>query len=559
MGKGRAIVWLLMLVLLGAGTLPAAEVLSPDESARLLDDLLPNKNGSFRVQALRRAERSKDHRFIGPLIDILRLVRTQEQFTATIRALERLSGETIAPDQAFDQMVVWYGKQAAAEPPPGYLAWKGELFSRLIDPQYTLILYEDAVAKVRVEEVVWGGVRIGGIPALDNPKMLPAAEADYLTETEPVFGVSFNGDHRAYPLRILDWHEMANDIVGGRPVALAYCTLCGAGILFDPRFEGRTYRFGSSGLLFRSNKLMFDSATATLWNQVTGEPVIGRLATKDGHLRVLPLVLTSWAEWKRRHPDTKVLDKNTGYDRLYELGAAYGAYFGSSDTMFPVWQQSRVLHKKARVFTLRIEGRPKAYPLDELNRAGGVVNDTIGATSVVVVYQDAVGKPRLPKSWQKALAKLSPADQEVQFANDLSLEAIRAVLKKNPALLRELTVEMMLALPTSVRLDLLKERTPDKKVGAKAGKSQFTPDFRNEVALRGLIGDTRAYERRSRRFRPGDSPDTLFDEEDREWRITEAALLGPTDERYPRRGGHLAYWFGWFAFYPQTEIYKSEE
>lgn len=104
-----------------------------------------------------------------------------------------------------------------------------------------------------------------------------ATEADYLSDHEPVFGVSINGDQRAYPLRILDWHEMANDVVGGRPVARAYCTLCGSGILYDATAAGQTYVFGSSGFLFRSNKLMYDRTTNTLWNRLTGEPVIGKL------------------------------------------------------------------------------------------------------------------------------------------------------------------------------------------------------------------------------------------------------------------------------------------
>jgi hypothetical protein len=94
-----------------------------------------------------------------------------------------------------------------------------------------------------------------------------------------VFGVAIGGQARAYPLRIVNWHEMVNDTIAGVPVSLAYCTLCGAAILFDARAPGRDtpFTFGSSGLLYRSNKLMYDRQTGSLWNQFTGRPVLGAL------------------------------------------------------------------------------------------------------------------------------------------------------------------------------------------------------------------------------------------------------------------------------------------
>ena len=133
-------------------------------------------------------------------------------------------------------------------------------------------------------------------------------------KVQSIYGISLNGDDRAYPLRIMDWHEMANDIVGGVPVSLAYCTLCGAGIAFDGRVpagdssESTTYTFGSSGFLYRSNKLMYDRQSRTLWNQFTGQPVLGPLADEDISLELLPVVLTTWKDWVDQHPDTQVLD-----------------------------------------------------------------------------------------------------------------------------------------------------------------------------------------------------------------------------------------------------------
>ena len=104
---------------------------------------------------------------------------------------------------------------------------------------------------------------------------------------------------------------------------------------------------------------------------------------------------------------------------------------------------------------------------------------------------------------------------------------------------------------------MLQERTPDQKEGAKAGKGKFPPDLRNEVAIRGLIGETRAYERGGYIFSVSKASDTLTDEQNRQWRITEEALVGPDEERLPRLGGHLAYWFGWFAFFPKTQVFEA--
>ena len=139
-----------------------------------------------------------------------------------------------------------------------------------------------------------------------------------------MFGIEIAGDARAYPLRILDWHEMLNDVIGGVPVTLAYCTLCGSGILYDARVPGydEPFVFGSSGFLYRSNKLMYDQATHSLWSQFTGRPVVGPLTGSGIELAVLPVTIASWRDWRARHPDTKVLSLDTGYERDYALRTA---------------------------------------------------------------------------------------------------------------------------------------------------------------------------------------------------------------------------------------------
>jgi len=275
-------------------------------------------------------------------------------------------------------------------------------------------------------------------------------------------------------------------------------------------------------------------------------------------LTVLPIVLTSWGEWRRQHPDTKAVDLNTGYERPYQVGATYGRYFASPDTMFPVWRQSRALTKKARIFAIQINGQAKAYQLDALNREGGVVNDTLGSRPLVVMYRDAVGRVPLPESWQAALRRHGGADATIALANDISLDAARAVLTAHPSLVSDMTVEVLLAMPTEARLTLLSERTSNERQGSRARAGMFTPDLRNEVAQRGLIGETRAYERGAHTFTASRSKEELIDERAAPWRLTEDALIAPDGERLARLGGHLAYWFGWFSFYPQTELYLNQ-
>jgi hypothetical protein len=209
-----------------------------------------------------------------------------------------------------------------------------------------------------------------------------------------------------------------------------------------------------------------------------------------------------------------------------------------------VWQKSGALHDKARVFTLVIDGRAKAYALEALNAAGGVLNDEFAGRRVLVHYRDAVGRVRLPKRWG------------TEYANDLTLEAARAAIRGHRGLLRELTAEMLLAMPTATRLTLLEEFTLDERSGPLTPEISIDAELRNEVASRGLIGETRAYERGAHRFE-GQTRDALLDERGRAWKVTEEALVGPAGERLARLPGELAYWFGWFAFFPQTVVYGA--
>lgn len=200
------------------------EIQAPEDTslnhARLLNALLFSISSREEGQAiLDEIAQSGDTRFVAGLIDVLRY---QRGLTSELgNTLNHLTEQNLPPD--WFEWVEWAGKHPELESFDGYVGWKANLFSK-IDPDFLRFLY--AGVKVapdsRPEEIVWGGVAVDGIPALDNPKMVDPGQADYLVPQERVFGVSINGDTRAYPARFLDWHEMFNDVVGGEPVSLAY-------------------------------------------------------------------------------------------------------------------------------------------------------------------------------------------------------------------------------------------------------------------------------------------------------------------------------------------------
>jgi hypothetical protein len=312
------------------------------------------------------------------------------------RTLAGLTGEQAG--KTWGEWILWQQAHPEITPFDGFDAFKADVMA-VIDPDFRLFLRPGVERKIRLEEIVWGGVRKDGIPALTNPEHVPAADATYLEDDELVFGVEVAGDARAWPLRILDWHEMLNDVVGGVPVTLAYCPLCGSGILYDGRVDGRDepFVFGSSGFLYRSNKLMYDQATHSLWNQFTGRPVVGPLTGSGIELEVLPVAITSWRDWRAQHPDTTVLSLETGHERDYTPGQPYGDYFASDEPMFPILVPDQRLAPKDYVFALRTGGQDKAWPLDAF--AGGkVINDRIGEQDVDLIGDAATRTVRAYRS-----------------------------------------------------------------------------------------------------------------------------------------------------------------
>lgn len=373
-----------MATSLAASLLPLAVHAKQSPELRLFWDVAGGTSTEA-TTALAAIHEGKRRDMVAGLILALRFVPERgSEITATLRAL---TGDTMANDW-FDWML-WQEQHPEFEPHPAFIDFMRDIYLR-IDPEFDSFLRPEYLirtkAKIRAEEITWGGVVKDGIPALDNPTLIPAAKAIYLRDDDLVFGVSINGDVRAYPLRIMGWHEMFNDVIGGVPLALAYCTLCGSGILYETKVTGRSkpFVFGSSGFLYRSNKLMFDRATQSLWNQFTGKPVTGKLADSGIELVQRPIVIARWDDWRSANPATKVLALDTGYKRDYGSGVVYQHYFASKELMFPAMADQTRRKQKDYVFGIRRFGGAKAWPLKAFNKKP-VINDIVADFPVVLL------------------------------------------------------------------------------------------------------------------------------------------------------------------------------
>ena len=232
-------------------------------------------------------------------------------------------------------------------------------------------------------EILLGQVR-DGIPSIDDPKFAPVSDdLDWLSEMEPVILIEINGDARAYPLQIMTWHEIVNDVVGGEPVIVTFCPLCNTAIAFERRMGNTINSFGVSGLLRYSDLIMYDRATDSWWQQILGEAIVGQLT--GARLPQVPASIISWADFRDNYPDGQVLTRDTGFTRQYGQNP-YTGYddINSSPFLFHGPEDGR-LRPVERVATVELNGETVAYPFLRLEETP-VVNDDIGGTPIVVFH-----------------------------------------------------------------------------------------------------------------------------------------------------------------------------
>jgi hypothetical protein len=259
-----------------------------------------------------------------------------------------------------------------------------------------------------------------------------------------VFGVVIDGEARAYPKRILAWHEMARDRLGDREIALAYCTLCGAAIPYDARVDGMPRTFGTSGLLYRSNKLMYDRETNSLWSALTGRALVGPQSRKGTRLTKLPVVTTTWSEWRAAHPETTVVSLDTGFERDYREGAAYRAYFRSRDLMFEVPLRDGRLDLKDEVLIVPADDASDSPPVAvdvRLMRKERVRSVEVDGRTVLLVTSargatrafDVGNRAFVPTSEEGVLADESGVRWRVHEDGLRPLDGSDVVLPRRPA------------------------------------------------------------------------------------------------------------------------------
>ncbi len=251
-----------------------------------------------------------------------------------------------------------------------------------------------------VDQILHGGPPRDGIPALSDPKLIAAAQAGYLKPDDRIVGIVLNGEARAYPIPILNWHEIVNDEIEGQGFAVTYCPLCGTAVAFDATIDGRSTDFGVSGLLYNSDVLLYDRETESLWSQILSQSVAGERVGKK--LTPLPISHTTWRDWREKHPDTLVLSDDTGHFRDYQRDP-YAGYEQSRYTYFAVNNEAPDnYHPKEVVLGLGIDGVYKAYPFIELDKQGKTR------------FSDSVNGTRFNFEWDTGNRSITVTDTEGQ-------------------------------------------------------------------------------------------------------------------------------------------------
>ncbi|MDA8584866.1 DUF3179 domain-containing protein [Rhodobacteraceae bacterium] len=307
--------------------------------------------GADQTIALQQIAESKDPRLVWLISDLMRFAQGQGLSSTLADAASKLLGKDLSNGNPWgivtDHLIAW-----DIPAPPDYLRAKRAIFTNII-PGWDKIFVE---GDIDWRLVSWGGVLIDDrpydttdepcncIPAADNPQVSSAADATWLKDDDIIFGVEVNGEYRAYPRRIMEVREMVNDTLGGRDLGIPYCTLCGAAqAYFTDELPAGIERpiLRTSGLLIRSNKVMYDHTTYSVFDTFLGKAVTGPLADKNVQLEQAAVITSDWGSWKREHPETTVLLERYALDRdpnFREGRDANGPIFpvGDVDPRLPV-------------------------------------------------------------------------------------------------------------------------------------------------------------------------------------------------------------------------------
>lgn len=255
------------------------------------------------------------------------------------------------------------------------------------------------------ELILAGGPAKDGIPAIDKPHFISPQDATYLNKTDRILGISLQGVSKAYPIGILNWHEIVNDEIEGSHFSITYCPLCGTGVAFSSKVKDKTLNFGVSGLLYNSDVLLYDRQTESLWSQIKSEAISGELQGQK--LTRLPITHTSWSNWLETHPDTIVLSDKTGFVRDYTRDP-YSGYEKSKATYFQVTHKAPdYFHPKERVLGLEINNQFKAYPFSEIDKANeALIKDSFAGETFNIHWDKTNQKASITKTSGETVATI---------------------------------------------------------------------------------------------------------------------------------------------------------
>ena len=234
---------------------------------------------------------------------------------------------------------------------------------------------------VEPNKIVSGGPPKDGIPSIDDPKFVSVTEADkWISDEELVLVITHEGEIRVYPLQIMVWHEIVNDTIGGDPVLITYCPLCGTGIAYERIINGEPVEFGTSGKLYNSNLVMYDRKTDTYWSQIDGQAIVGELAGEK--LKAISIDTVVWRDWKNENSNALVLSNDTGFNRQYGKDP-YGNYYEDSFLFFEVDEKDDRVHPKTVVYGIKIGEQYKAYREDDVANKKEI-KDRVGDVNIKI-------------------------------------------------------------------------------------------------------------------------------------------------------------------------------
>lgn len=225
-------------------------------------------------------------------------------------------------------------------------------------------LLDDAL--IPEDQILQGGPPRDGIPAIHDPVFIAGSDVSYLNDNDRILGLEVDGHSKAYPIRILNWHEVVNDKINDVTFSVTYCPLCGTGVAFKGTNKSSEIKFGVSGLLYNNDVLLYDLSTQSLWSQLLGKAISGERMGEE--LVKLPLEHTTWKAWQDKHPTSLVLSEKTGFSRDYDRDP-YAGYASSATVYFPTSEKiPDRYHPKEQIIGLQIGEEYIAFPFTELNK-----------------------------------------------------------------------------------------------------------------------------------------------------------------------------------------------